>query len=584
MKTKLLFVAIVWLSFSIANAQNLINPSTWTVGSGSVAGFTQYGTTSENSREIGLTPYNTNEVLWKASPDASANADGGFYSPNVSIDHTKTYRLSVWVKKTGSNSGVTQLKPQSYSGGIHHTTDLNGTSLTWHPFWYGDLPELGKWYLLVGYIHGSGYNSTVSYGRIYDATTGEVVLHMNDHKFKPTATLLRHRTILYGSTNTSDRQYMYNPRIDKVTGDEPSVEELIGLTQTDGNLLSQLPAWTEGIGSTSGYGQNGVDSENTRELGKNHVGEEVILWKASPNAGGYPSGGWNSMYRSINPSQSYRFSVWMKKTNSHDGESFFGPYRSNSILKLNGTLNNNPYFWSGDLPKLGRWYLLVGYVHKSSYGSSTNLGRIYDGVTGEVVKTITDFKFKNTATHVRHRTYLYYDSNTSDRQYMYAPRIDPITGNEPTIQELLRINDNSKLLVSYDLAGNQKQAFYCNDPDYCSPTAGKKEEKEQAVAARESAEEQQEETNSSPETTLPEALRIYPNPSNGNISLQIPQKLRTNIHSITLYNTLGVTVKKVPLTRGNKISIDITDKPAGVYFIHIHVNEGESITKKIIKN
>ena len=128
----------------------------------------------------------------------------------------------------------------------------------------------------------------------------------------------------------------------------------------------------------------------------------------------------------------------MDKTNSNDGTTYFG-FNANSSgsLRLDGTYNNNPYFWSGDLPKLNRWYLLVGYVHKSSHTGTANTGGIYDGTTGEKIKTITDYKLKNTVTSLRHRSYLYFDTNTLDRQYFYEPRIEPITGNEPTILELL---------------------------------------------------------------------------------------------------------------------------------------------------
>ena len=50
---------------------------------------------------------------------------------------------------------------------------------------------------------------------------------------------------------------------------------------------------------------------------------------------------------------------------------------------------------------------------------------------------VESFKFQTTATQLRHRSYLYYDTNTSDRQYFYAPRMEVVNGNEPSIAELL---------------------------------------------------------------------------------------------------------------------------------------------------
>ena len=240
-----------------------------------------------------------------------------------------------------------------------------------------------------------------------------------------------------------------------------------------------------GSGSISGFSQNGATSENSRELGRNHIGEEVVLWKATPDASRNADGGWSTSWIGANANTSYRFSVWIKKTNSNDGSTYFGFYaNARGSLRLNGTYNGNPYFWVGDLPKLNRWYLLVGYVHKSSHTGTTNTGGIYDGTTGEKVRTITDYKLKNTVTAIIHRSHLFYDTNILDRQYFYEPRIDPISGNEPTIEELLRINDDSKLIISYDMAGNQTQNFYCNDFDFVHHQQLKRRKKKKLFLCR----------------------------------------------------------------------------------------------------
>ena len=334
-----------------------------------------------------------------------------------------------------------------------------------------------------------------------------------------------------------------------VDGNEPKIEELLGLNNgNDGNLLAPyLPNWTIGTGSVSGFGQNGATSENSRELGRNHIGEEVVLWKATPDASSNADGGWNTSWiHRINSNTSYRYSVWIKKTTSNNGSTYFGFYANDSgSLRLNGTYNGNPYFFAGDLPKLNRWYLLVGYVHKSSHTGTTNTGGIYDGTTGEKVRTITDYKLKNTVTALRHRSYLYYDINTLDRQYFYEPRIDPINGNEPTIYELLKINNDSKIILSYDIAGNQTQNFYCGDPSYCTPPAARKQEKEKIEDYVSSATEENT-TEETKEEVLDQPIsdshiHIYPNPTSGLVTLKLENTLLKNIHSIKLYNCLLYT-------------------------------------------
>ena len=573
MKIKLLYVVAFYvISFSL-NSQNLLNTNTWTVGSGSVSGFGQNGSTSENTREYGVGPDGTNVLLWKASPDASSNADGGWNSSYSNIDHTKTYRLIVWLKKTNSNSGTSYFGFHSPDNGLKLDGVVNNNPY----FWYGDLPELNKWYMLVGFVHGSTYNSTVNYGAIYDSTTGQKVRDITDYKFKDSATVLRHRTYLYYDTNTSDRQYFFAPRMELVDGNEPSIQELLSPNNTDNNLLD-TSVWTVGCGSVSGFSQNGTTSENCRELGKNHVGDEVVLWKATPDASSNNDGGWNSTWKPATNTTSYRYSVWIKKMTSNNGSTYFGFYANNSgSLRLDGSYNSNPYFFAGDLPKLNRWYLLVGYVHKSSHTGTTNTGGIYDGITGEKVRTITDYKLKNNVTALRHRSYLFYDTNTLDRQYFWEPRIDPITGNEPTIDELLMINENSKLIVSYDNAGNQKQRFYCEEEGFCSPQAPTSKKGENDSLDSDIFEDE------NIDSGLIEHS-IYPNPTTGIVSIKLSGDNNNLTGSISIFNANGSQVKKIEINKPrNQVELDLQNLPVGVYFVHMHFTSGKIITEKIIK-
>lgn len=366
-----------------------------------------------------------------------------------------------------------------------------------------------------------------------------------------------------------------------------------------------FPEWKVGSGSANGFPQNGATKENSREIGKNHVGEKVVLWKATPDATANADGGWNSTYHTIDHTKTYRFSVWIKKTNSNSGATYFGCMSRNNILKLDGNLNNNPYFWYGDLPRLNRWYLLVGFVHGSGYTSKISKGAIYDGTTGERVKSITDFKFKSTATSVAHRAYLYYDTNTLDRQYFYKPRIDLVNGKEFSIKELLQINDHSKLVVSYDVAGNQTKAFYCGDPAFCTPVpasarkAARPTLKNNSVVyandnhnddehVHQEEFEETADTNSAENNEEPskkaDIIFLYPNPTRGLVTIKIKKSQLANIHSIRLYNANSVFMKDLNFGNQNTMQIDLTDAATGVYFVHVHLHKGQSITKRIIKN
>lgn len=204
---------------------------------------------------------------------------------------------------------------------------------------------------------------------------------------------------------------------------------LIAISVSAQNLVSS-DSWTVGSGTVGIFSRNGTDAENVREIGTGPHGDQVILWKAIPDGSVNADGGWDSESFAIDRTKMYRFAIWIKKTNSTGGTTYFG-CSSNDILTLAGTVHTNPYFWAGDLPALDKWYLLVGYVHGSSDPSTSNYGGIYDGDTGAKVASITDYKFSANATSANHRTYLYYDANTTDRQYFYGPEVYQVQTNQP---------------------------------------------------------------------------------------------------------------------------------------------------------
>ncbi|MEX0275718.1 MAG: hypothetical protein AB3N16_15205 [Flavobacteriaceae bacterium] len=204
--------------------------------------------------------------------------------------------------------------------------------------------------------------------------------------------------------------------------------------------------WTVGTGGGSGVSLIfGTTTRNESLMGTDPHGANSLLWAAVPEGSPTNSqdGGWRTDWQIIDPSKTYRFTVWMKKTGSTSGLSYLGLNSidnsgNNTTLTFAGNVQSNPYFWWGDLPELDKWYLIIGYIHNSSY-SGANLGEMYDGSTGQKVTsvTVTDFKFASNAHRFRHRVLLFADSNASDRQYHWAPTIYEVNGQEPTIQELL---------------------------------------------------------------------------------------------------------------------------------------------------
>lgn len=221
---------------------------------------------------------------------------------------------------------------------------------------------------------------------------------------------------------------------------------MFGSNYSQAQNLLNLNNWTIGQGTTGMFNDNGQPYENIREWGEGPGGKRVVLWKAQPEGHADDDGGWNTGLIPVNHTNMYRFTVWMKKTNSVNGYSYFG---CDSVTNLNGSANNNPYFWLGDLPELNKWYLLVGYVHGSGDVSNVSLGGIYDSATGAKVVDCIDFKFLPGTESTYHRSYLYYDPDVNDRQYFYAPRVDVVNGNEPSVENLLGLSATGSALAYF---------------------------------------------------------------------------------------------------------------------------------------
>ncbi|TDS20881.1 hypothetical protein DFQ03_0139 [Maribacter caenipelagi] len=265
LKNSLFTLIGVCLFLGELNAQNnLIDPSSWTVGSGAINGFTNYGLESENERIQYTDPYGNSSVIWMAKPEggSSNSADGGCYSPYITIDPSKTYRYSIWMKKTGNTIGSSyfglSVLNSSWSGSI---LLMDGTPGSNPYFWWGDLPELDKWYLIVGYVHPISYNGA-DLGGVYDSVTGSKVSSETvvDFKFGDGSVRTLNRGILFANNNNNtNRQYYWNPTIYEVNGQEPSIPEMLNPNSTtESNNSSSTSVWSETNSIASYTGKVGI--------------------------------------------------------------------------------------------------------------------------------------------------------------------------------------------------------------------------------------------------------------------------------------------------------------------------------------
>ena len=114
------------------------------------------------------------------------------------------------------------------------------------------------------------------------------------------------------------------------------------------------------------------------------------------------------------------------------------------------SVQTNPYFITGShselLPNPGEWYLAVGFID----ASGTNRGS-YHPDTGfydfegnqRQAGTIRSWEFSSTATHQSIRAFQNANpAGQGDEIEFWAPRIDKLDGNEPSISDLLNPVDN----------------------------------------------------------------------------------------------------------------------------------------------
>ncbi|MEN1783946.1 MAG: DUF6443 domain-containing protein [Bacteroidota bacterium] len=192
--------------------------------------------------------------------------------------------------------------------------------------------------------------------------------------------------------------------------------------------------WTTGSGGTSFYNRSGSATENQRLYGSDPHGKKSILWKCGNDSNADADGGWNTDDITVDKNKAYRYSVWVKRTGSQNGATYHG---TQNVNRLNGSADNNPFFWSGDLPSLGEWYLMVGVIHPHTHGTqSSGISGVYDR-SGNKRKNGKDFKWRSTTTTTKFRDYLSNSTDTNVRQYFYQPLLEVLDGTELSIAALV---------------------------------------------------------------------------------------------------------------------------------------------------
>ena len=210
----------------------LSDPGDWQPGTGGSTGYGSNGGSGEQLRtQIPDDPWGRSSVVWRTTPDSTSGADGGWNSSYYTVDVQYTYRYSVWVRRHTTGTGGT-----FYMGmNPNPIRNDNGSSQGNPYFTYPSISSLthNQWYLVVAHVFHAGYSggrhpksgwyengvkiSDKSYGNCGD----------QDTRWNETTTSAQHRTYHFYTTNTSSGIEFAYPRIDKIDGNEPTIEQLL---------------------------------------------------------------------------------------------------------------------------------------------------------------------------------------------------------------------------------------------------------------------------------------------------------------------------------------------------------------------
>jgi len=187
----------------------------WAVGSTMPTGYGASQTVAgESTFAIKTGPFGTNEVVNVCIPkDQTTNADGGWTitANTIPVDSSKGHIFALFVKKM-TVYGSLYWGPHYFGGS--KIEDIGGAPNT-NPYFYTSttLPNTVDWFLVIGYVHPSGYSGAdAGISGVYNLD-GVKQADGNEFRFAAGVTTIEHRAYhFYNDTNDEiETQYMARP-------------------------------------------------------------------------------------------------------------------------------------------------------------------------------------------------------------------------------------------------------------------------------------------------------------------------------------------------------------------------------------
>ncbi|MFY0602957.1 MAG: hypothetical protein JXQ93_03340 [Flavobacteriaceae bacterium] len=195
----------------------------WTLGnSGSTPFYNQQGTDLENNIISGTTPFGDTDLLWECKDDNNGGGSG-WITDNITVDPTKAYRYTTWVKINDKDDGRVYHGPWGVN-------NLDGTANS-NPYFYADdLPASDTWYLLVGIVHPHNHTGgDTGVSGVYDHQ-GNKVIDATEFKWDANSTTARFRNYVFLMNNANTRLHFWSPLVQQINGSEFPLSEVVTTT------------------------------------------------------------------------------------------------------------------------------------------------------------------------------------------------------------------------------------------------------------------------------------------------------------------------------------------------------------------
>ena len=396
---------------------NIFNSYSWSPMSDLTsppAGFTINGGTDENSIVYGQTPLGSDEyyyargLLWRFQDSGNSSASGGFLTaaPYPKIDINKSYRMSVWIKRSHLTEGA-------YYMGMYGMDGSNGSNV--------GIQDVSKRGTCDGAITTTGtFTANFSSG---SATLTNISINTN---------LLVTGMSLF---DVADGTFDGIP-------DNTTIQSIDSSSQ----ITMNANATATGTGRGVNYGKTSITLDSGHSL---------------------DDGNGSTKYAVINNVD--RISYTDIDSNVLSGIPLTGEYAISQAHADNAKimqLETNAYFTSGDLPEVDKWYLVVGYVQGQGDTDYTDRGAVYDGETGNRVAVCGNFQWWSQSTYVKNRVYMFYSDDSPEQiQHAFGPRFEEIS-DAPQISTLLGGKITTGMTIKNDVSTATPTSGYVSLGEY----------------------------------------------------------------------------------------------------------------------